>query len=248
MRRIVASMAMLLLVTSVWAGTLKHDFEDGNLNGWRRTKWFDKKTEWSIENGELVAVSKDICAEEGGLIIGDETWENYEFEVPFKLVETFGSCGPGSFVPAVSIGIATDEAIHDSAFISIWTQDNVTWGWAACSRFDKNNWNLVGNIRWISIEEGQWYTMRVAPIENGFEMFVNDQAFRVIGAPVTEGGGAVLRVVNSEVRFDNIRITGDDIPDAPASDAAASVSEKGKLVATWGRIKNSRMITWTKGE
>jgi hypothetical protein len=70
---------------------LRDNFDDGNAEGWRL---FDVTTtsgqvEWSVENGELVLRSKNVCGRTSGLIIDGDTWMDYKFECQFKMEQIF---------------------------------------------------------------------------------------------------------------------------------------------------------------
>ena len=49
--RLLTTLAVLLLISSAWAGTWHDDFEDGNLDGWKAL--VGERGRWSVINGEL---------------------------------------------------------------------------------------------------------------------------------------------------------------------------------------------------
>ena len=110
MKRAMVVFTLLLLVLKAWAGTITDDFEDGNFDGWRPSRFsLGEQAEWIVEQGELVFTSKNFCYVGSALGIGDETWSDYEFSAQFSLRRTFPICS-GGWMPALGIGIDSDVA------------------------------------------------------------------------------------------------------------------------------------------
>ena len=65
-------LAAILISSSLWAGTVTDDFEDGNFEGWRPSRFaLGEQAEWTVEQGELVFTSKNFCRVGSALAIGD---------------------------------------------------------------------------------------------------------------------------------------------------------------------------------
>ena len=259
MTRAVILLTLTLLASSAWAGTLIDDFEDGNLDGWRPSKFFgDEEAKWSVERGELVVTAKNFCRTGPGLGIGDETWEDYEFSVRFSLRKTFRICSEG-WSPAIGIGIHSNVAETGSLQLG-----KNQWVWAGVfnRQLDRGNngWARKLCEVWIppddvlSLDRGEfltrprrWYTLRIS----AFSTRLRTKYVAVIGnkqicdfsldirfesGKRTTAGGAFLYVRNAEVHFDNVVITGENIPNLDMNEFLP-VSRKGKLATTWGEIK-----------
>ena len=67
MKHLTMGLMLFVLVSSTWAGTLKDNFDDGNANEWQmfggkaNNSPIDQSTQWVVEKGELVSISKDVC-------------------------------------------------------------------------------------------------------------------------------------------------------------------------------------------
>jgi len=68
----------------VWAGTLRDDFDDGNMDEWDLSRAFDS---WKVENGELVITPRGVPVE---FFIGETTWDDYTVRVKTKIVKSTG--------------------------------------------------------------------------------------------------------------------------------------------------------------
>lgn len=103
-------------------------------------------------------------------------------------------------------------------------------------------------------EPRKWYTLKIRSSPIGaittlYEASIDDTPlcdFK-LKTVLNEGkrlntGGAVLYVRNAEVRFDNVVITGENIPDLDMNEFVGelSVSSGGKLTTTWGKLKMDR--------
>jgi len=113
----IIGLMLLLVVTSVWAGTLTDNFDDGDFEGWRTfggrvaNLLIDQSVQWGVEKGELVGISKNVCTWANFFGVGDDTWKDYEFEFEFRIEKIFPTpvgCGLiGS--PLVGFGVHFDN-------------------------------------------------------------------------------------------------------------------------------------------
>ena len=103
MKHLTMGLMLFVLVSSAWAGTLKDNFDDGNANEWQmfggkaNNSPIDQSTQWVVEKGELVSISKDVCTWSSIFGIGENTWTDYEFEFRFRIGNIF-SAGCGNIV------------------------------------------------------------------------------------------------------------------------------------------------------
>lgn len=215
----------------VWAGTLMDNFDDGDFNGWRRSKYGYQKTEWSVEKGELISFSENVCQGGNGLIIGDKTWKDYAFECEFKIEEILL---PGcNWAPAVGVGIRSDDTVAFTGVdFGVFTQNAAAFEFF-CERGVEGNFALLrrGNV---AIKEKEWHKLRIVANGNRYEMFIDDELICNTEADLIEGGGAIIFARSGEYHFDNVVITGDNIPD---KDLGLPVEPKAKFTTTWGQIK-----------
>ncbi len=228
MKRAIALLTLLTLATSAHAGTLVFNFDDARqLSGnWFATWNHDpEKVDWSVENGELVAIVREFC---GGISAtaflddNSQNWRNYEMSLKFKLVQTlvpaceiysnvvFGTniyAPEGFTIQSNSLSLETHYG-HGGGAGGPWdrvvlgTQDHI-W---------KNGPPLKSPL-----EEGRWYTLRMVS-ENGFnKMFIDDeliaQAWSRNPSPDFARGFIGFGIKNAEMHFDDLTLKGDDIPD-----------------------------------
>lgn len=234
----VIGLTLFLQLTSAWAGTLRDNFDDGNLNGWRSFKGqannlpVDQSAQWFVEEGELVHISKDVCMWASILGIGDNTWRDYEFECQFRMEKFFlPGCG---FLPLVGFGVHFDEPKEfiNGLDIVVGTGGGGVWNLPFCERFFQGNHVQLGGVGNISLEQGKWYTAKIIVKGNSYKMFVDNRLLCDNKSDFPDAGAAGLMGKNGEVHFDNVVITGNDIPDLDMN-----VSPRGKLATTWGEMK-----------
>ena len=251
MKHTMIVLTLFLMITSTWAGTLTDDFNDGNMDGWRKSKhaFFDQSAQWSVEKGELVCTSQNVCGAASVLCISENTqginpiaWRDYKFECQFKLEQAF-PVGCANWGSLIGFGIYIDDTQGngiDFAVRTDWAANNI-WNQFFCEKFFLGVWENLGRGIFITDQE-KWYTAKILANGNKYEMFIDDILIcnPKIGLP--DKGSAFIFARNCEVHFDNIVITGDNIPDFDMSSQSVSpkaVSPQGKVANIWGKIKNS---------
>lgn len=246
MKNIVTGLVLFLLVTSSWAGTLKDNFDDGNLDGWQLFKGrvsgggsLDESAQWFVEKGELICISKEVCNFSSTFGIGDNTWKDYEFTCQFKVERT--SILAGCFMPSffgIGVHYSDTNGFINGLDVGIWTKDGV-WNGNLCERFLQGGFHthLPGVGINLLIEQGKWYTAQMVVNGNRYEMFLDNKLICNVQSDLPDTGAAAFLARNCEVHFDNVVITGDDIPD---KNLGLPVEPKAKLATTWGRIKSNK--------
>lgn len=224
-----------LLAKSSWAGTLRDDFSDGNVDGWKQVHTADRfpqlrPGEQHVENGELVIRAVNGAS---GIYVGDATWKDYEIQVDANITEhqflddegvyfaartrwpgvignyifSLGVCGNIKCVEGW-YGIADDPNPHDVKF--------VPWDW----------------------ELNRWYRLKLVASGKRFRFYVDDVlAMEYVDDTHKVGGvGFGVQWRATTARFDNAVITGDDVPDKNLS-----VKMQGVLTTTWGRVRSGKL-------
>ena len=228
-----------LCTTSSWAGTLTDNFEDGNFDEWQLAKLFDQTAQWSVQKGELVCALKNGCGRASFLLLGDDTWKNYTLEAQFKVEQIFPvACNSST----AAIGVHFEETDKISQIsLGVFGRANVNaWGEVTCAKEVNGNPLLPGNLEFPHVgnwatEQGSWYTLRIVADRNRYQMFIDNNRICEILTDLPDKGAAALGARNCEVYFDNVVITGNDIPD---KDLGLSIEPKAKLANTWGSLKN----------
>lgn len=242
MKYLTMGLMLFVLVTWVWSGTLKDNFDDDNADEWRLFKGntgrglLDETAQWTVKNGELVATSKDICTWASIFGIGNRKWKKYDFECRFKIVKsTVGVCG---WVPLVGFGVHFD----DTKFINgldliILTRGGNTWNLHDCERFLNGNLDNPGRVGNVTIKEGEWYTAEIIFDDGFYKMSIDNQLLCNIPANAPDAGAVAFLARDCEVHFDDIAITGDGIPDR---NLGLFIDPKAKLATTWAKIKQEK--------
>ena len=242
MNRMVAVSAICAFLSTVaWAGTLLDNFDaydgnvdDGKMGNWRRIEngAIAANNKWFVNDGILVVESENSTP---SAIIFDDgnslTWRNYEYQIDFKIERIIPGVRPSVF----GIGGRADDNRPgaNGATLYHWTRIFKPWNQFVCDFSVEGKFFVRGDGD-FPLDMEAWYTARFVVEENQFTAFFNDEQicnFEDNGMP--EEGSVFLFASNVEAHFNNLRVTGDDIPNP-----GTSVDPKAKLATTWGEIKN----------
>ena len=266
MKRVIVVMILLTLATSAYAGTLVFDFKDrSQLANWQMpdpSRTSEPYIEWSIENGELVAVSRNVF--QGGasqILIGDEAaenWVNYEVSCRFKIQEILepSTRNESNAVFFIHASHQRNEAVWLSFNTrggdrgTIWDEVDLGFTWT---------WQLQPFN--LPLEKGTWYTVRIVAGDSHYRMFLDDQLIidtKGKSFPAFKSGFAGFGTKNAIIHFDDLILTGEDIPDElepitqefcsrwnmlplidEVTEVLSPVSPRAKLAATWGQVRRS---------
>lgn len=238
MKALSIGLGILILTASTWAETFVETFDDNeNLEKWQELIRFglDAPGPWNIVNGELQYI---LNFDDGGLTrlltIGDEMWQDYSIEFDVK--------------PLMK---------HGDGNIAIAARINQTWG-VVCTIGDLPfpepesmarcyGGNLQGHAflnfaqeRHPSLKVRRWHHLKLSVHGNLLTFWINGKqilkpiVLKAIGNfPDYPNGKVGFGVTNYSVLFDNITITGNDIP----NQRGLSVISSAKLATTWGHLK-----------
>ena len=234
--------ALFLLSCSGWAGTFIETFNDGKLEDWQELVQQDEKPGfWKVIDRELHAVSPDGWPRL--LTIGNKKWRDYTIEVDVKPIE---KRGPASIMIAARI--------KGTWLVFCEIGDRHVRGWNTSCRtgdFHTNTSVLLSAGQHPLLKLGDWSTLKLSVKGADFIFWVNGKkiaetgddfalvvAGREIGGKVGRldeflTGGVGFGITNYTARFDNIIITGKDIPNK----GTLPVAPRGKLATTWGQLK-----------
>jgi len=218
---------MLFLTTaSVWAGTFRDDFEDGNLDGWRQDFPFAQEpTLWKIVDGKLECTRFSNISTV--LITGDATWKDYTIEYDVTLLEDHG---PGD----VDVVLRWRGA---AGYLAIYIGD--FGGLPAI--YVERNLNIIMQKPFDPLELNKWHHLKVEAKGKNFTFWVNDEKVLEHQDNTIKEGAVGLGLANYTARFDNVEISGPDVPDVtPPTWKARPVQPSDKLAKTWATIKQGR--------
>jgi predicted DNA-binding protein YlxM (UPF0122 family) len=208
---------------SVSAGTWRDDFEDGNLVGWEEMLG-ETPGDWRIENGQLVL--NQISSWAVHQMLADVIVDDVTMEFDAQMEQIFQN------ILSIELYLRVPDNDHAVFFsIGLWN----------------NQWLTIGTLWWMGRFEnwkeapfpfkvGQWYHFKGVAQGDEFTLFIDDKKIltfnegRITEGKVGFGGGGC------KARFDNVVITGPNVPDAGPSGLA--VDTAGKLATTWGQVKN----------
>ncbi len=92
------------------------------------------------------------------------------------------------------------------------------------------------SVKWDILFD-TWYPVKMVAKDNHFKLYFNDELVTSFDDADTISGKVRLSAITCHVHFDDVVITGENVPDIGPSGMA--VSAKGKLAATWGNVKQT---------
>ena len=234
---------LFLLPLSGWAGTFIETFNDDDLEEWQELVQQDKRPgSWEVIDRELHAVSADAWPRL--LTIGNKKWGDYTIEFDVKPIEKHGGANiliaariKGTWLMFCEIG----DQLFPGRNVLCRTTD-----------FHTSRSILLYIGKHPHLKLGDWSTLKLSVKDADFIFWINgekivetgDDFDFVFGGQAIFGGkagrlddfltgGAGFGFANYTVNFDNVIITGKDIPNK----GTLPVAPRGKLATTWGQLK-----------
>ena len=213
----------LFSIMPVLAGTWRDDFEDNKTNEWEIYNEDKQLEKWWINDGEAVG---EIFIE--GFwslwLTGDIDWEFYSVSCRAMLEED--KEGISSFGLVLH-----DRGDEDSRYVFI---VDYLLNRARIIKGVPGGGQVVFNF---DVEKGVWYDLKAEVKEDGTLTFqINDTVFEAVDPQPLESGQAGFVIGGARARYDNVEITGDNIPDGGPG-KPFDVAPKEKLTTTWGNLK-----------
>lgn len=240
MKPTIIVVVLFLFTSSVWSGKFLETFDDRNLEVWTELTMYvaDLAADippgsWEVFDGELQTTVKDKLPRL--LTIGDKTWQDYEIEFDVKPLEKHGLGGV--------IVIAARITEKGGVVCMIGTLgDGAVVSKAECfgGKLGGNIFKGFGIIDEPSLKLKQWSKLKLSVKGNNLLFWINGR--KVIEGIILEPadkdtdfstGGVGFGLSSYMVRFDNITIVGDGIPDK----RRLPVVPREKLATTWGKLK-----------
>lgn len=238
MKTLSIGLGLFILTCSAWAGTFLETFDDGDIiEQWQELIRFglDAPGPWSIVDGELQYI---LGFDDGGLTrlltTGDEMWQDYSIEFDVKplikhgegniaiaarISQTWGvicTIGDLPFPEPESMALCYGGNLHGHAFLNF------------------------AQERHRSLKLSRWHHLKLSVHGNLLTFYINEKqvlkpiVLKAIGNfPDYPNGKVGFGVTNYSVLFDNITITGNDIPNGDG----LSVTPRAKIATTWGHLK-----------
>ena len=224
MKYTIVGLTLFLFVISAWAGTLKDNFNGGNMDEWIKVGNGD----WKIENGELILKSNNIPF---GLTIGETSWTDYSVSARTKIIEYQND----GWIDAAALMLRWSSMWNGYDFcLGDWfaTGKSVFALYLQGDNFEGHN--IVSlPFQW---KLNTWYHLKVTAKGNTFKFYVDDELVLnyVDNVHSTGRPGIGVGVTATIAHFEDFVLTGDEVPDL---DLTFPVSPSGKITTLWGRIK-----------
>lgn len=224
----------LFAPSSLLAGTWRDDFEDGKLDEWQKSDpWPPVTSEWSIDNGELVGISKSEWGADTNLyLLNSSDWQDYEISIQAKLIEIFSQrlCGVGLLIRQMDF----DKYLH----FKVMPHTNVGPNKARCLIMHRiaaeGFWNTIDKP--FDVELDRWYNLRVKASGNNFSFYVDGERLIDHESEIFPKGEVGVALNGAKALFDNFAVKGDKITDHGPSSFA--VNHQNRLTNAWGKIKS----------
>ena len=223
MRHIVFIFTLCLLVVSAYAGTYVETFDDRDLGGWKA----EGPAKWNVVDGVLTA--RSTVSSGSGFLFGSDDWRNYTLECDARIVE------PIVNLHNASIGLRMlYRNIND--FNYIWCVPSPPWGTAFIWVWMNGREIAMSAQKPFKQEINRWYHLKGVAHEDSFEFYIDGELMASMSDSRFPTGHPMLQVNGCLAHFDNVVITGDDVPDNSLETAA--VSAIGRLATTWGQLRS----------
>ena len=214
---------LIFPMMSVFGGTWYDDFEDNKISEWEIYNLDKQLEKWWIDGGE--AVGQIFSPRFWSLwLTGDIDWEFYSISCRAMVEEDREE------PPSIGL-ILHDRGDQGSRYMFI--VDYVL----NIARIIKDVVDGGSVAIPFVAEKGVWYDLSASVKEDGtLEFRINDTVFEAIDPQPLSGGQAGLVVSNAKARFDNVAISGDNIPNGGPG-KPFDVAPQSKLTTTWGKLK-----------
>ena len=242
---------LFLLSLSATAGTFIETFDGKDMEEWRELVELNNPPGlWEIVNDELEVVNREPSLH--FFTTGDETWKDYTVEFDVKPIKKHGIGG-----------IAIAARVKESWLVYCAVRDIVILMGDKPAVHETRIDCLAGDLHNVEFELlytephpllrlNKWAHLKLSANGENFSFWIDDKkiaetgdAFVVIVedreikwkvGELTDRfgkGGPGFGLSNYTARFDNIMITGEDVPNK----GGLSVKPKEKLTTTWGDLK-----------
>jgi len=223
MRITITMLSMLLIALPAWTGTFRDDFEDGDLDGWQQL-WPGGEMIWEVVDGELECAR--LSQWSAGIVTGEVSWTDYTIEADVKLLQDHG---PGDF-DLVARSITNDDGY--AFLVGDWVGEPSVY----VQRMPDLNMKVTKTFDPLELDT--WHHVKLEVEGSEFTFWINNENVLEYRDGTYQEGMVGLGVANYTVRFDNVIITGPDVPDVmPPTWEEQPVEPMNRLPTTWAQIK-----------
>lgn len=216
---------VLMATPCINAGTFRDDFEDGDLEGWRQLAP-PGPILWKIVDGELEA--SKLGNKSTALITGEATWADYTIEYDVKLLEYHGKGDIHILARVQELQQLLIFNIGDFCAPAGICVQGIPDAVSAQEKFEQ-------------LELNEWHHLKLEVKGREFVLWVNGDKVLLYEDKTTKTGAVGFGLTNYTARFDNVEISGPDVPDlTPRTWEVQPVQPRNKLATTWSQIKANR--------
>ena len=221
------ALCVMVLNQQSFAGTWTDAFEDDNTHGWKIINNINNSAKWWIDAGEAVCETFALNTP-STLAAGEIDWRNYSFSCKAKLDKAKGE--PATF------GIILHHQWEEFSFYSF--RIFYPWEIVHITKYNPGKVSTLGEFNFPA-ELDTWYTLTASIDSRGKLKFqIDDVVFTTVDDAAIKNGKTGLVVSNAQVRFDDVEITGNNVPNG--GPGTLPVEPNGKLAITWGKLKRQR--------
>lgn len=237
---------LFLLPFSSRSGTFLETFDGKELDGWQElVQLKEAPGSWEIVNDELHAISPDPAMRL--LTTGGKTWEDYTIEFDVKPLKKHG-------IGAIAIA----ARVNGTWVVSCRIADTVVLGEGIPGERIYCNYGNFHDVIFVRLHAephpllrlNKWAHLKLGVQDNIVTFWIDEkqvmeptellvlkgaqhEEFNFDEFPDFLTGGVGFGLANYTALFDNIRVTGDSIPNS----RGFAVTSQGKLTTTWGNLK-----------
>lgn len=233
MRKLILTTAFILiscflLQVQPWhlafAGTWRDDFEDQDTREWKIFNIDRQVEKWWVNDGE--AVGEIFLPGFMSLwLTGELAWRNYSVSCRAKLVEDKNE------PPTIGLTLH-DRGEEDSRYLFFL---DYIFGTVRIVKALHDDWHIITYL--FEAEMDTWYELTATIHEEGLlEFRINDEVFTALDDDPLRGGQAGLVIADGRAHFDDVEITGANVPNGGPG-KARPVEPETKLSTTWGALK-----------
>ena len=215
-----------------FAGTWKDSFEDDITPEWTLSSGNHVKEKWRVHEGEAIGETVNRLNFLSLWVTGDVKWQNYALSCRAQLTKVKQD--------SASFGLLL--YFNSEKFSLYLLRIHYGSGTATILKILPPPQRPVqlGSLD-FSVQVDKWYRLTAAVYKNGtLEFQIGKKLLRVVDhdIPRLESGKAGLVVGDAQARFDDVEITGANIPNGGPG-KGRPVEPQAKLATIWGQLKNN---------
>jgi len=213
---VTTTLALCLLLTwaigasyTAQAGTYVENFDDGDFDGWEIYDGGEPGAEWAVEDGVLTCRREILWMAE--LLFGEEDWRNYTIECDARMLEPMEEelCLIAFDLRVTGAEIVDDQPAIDGVTSVVGFRRQEAW----FSAWIDNEFSGESEYKAIDFELHRWYRLKAVVHEDTFQFYVDGRLVASYTDDRFPTGRLGLFAAACEAQFDNVIITGDDVPD-----------------------------------